>query len=155
MFPCLELPKGIRNPFQYYPESFLQDKDESIICLNGMYDITRFSVHERDVIKDVLYTVKRKYPKKFASMGLINESYPIVYKPRYILFEIAIILYGESLNPIDLFSVSFANATKGAIFRKEAISYFEKSFEKISYRTFDKFASQNFCFVCIKFSELY
>ena len=66
------------------------DAPTSVIDENGRYDLKRFSRQEYSTIKNILATVERKYPAALRSMGLVNESYPIVYKPRYILFDIVV-----------------------------------------------------------------
>lgn len=151
----LSRPKGVNNPFEYYPDSYPQDSNKSIITADGRYDLKHFSAHEVSIIQTVLSTVNKKYPSKLKSIGLANESYVITYKPRYVLFEIIVIKYQNSDSPLDQFSVAYAYAMKGAQFRKRALNFFEKSIKNIHFSTLDKFASVNSAFVYMKFSELY
>lgn len=159
MFPNIDLilakPKGSDNPFTYYPETYNQDSSKSIIGANNKYDLTRFSQHEIDILKAVFSTVSAKYPAEYQSLGLVNESYEITYKPRYILFEIAVIKYKETESYFDKFAAAFAFANKGADFRLAAISLFEESINKIPFSVLDEFASLNFAFTCNLFSRLY
>lgn len=133
--------KGIDNPFDYYPDSYSQDSAKSIIAPNNRYDLTKFSAHEESIIEQAINNVKRKYPERYHSIGLANESYVIVYKPRYVLFEIIVTKYRESKNPIDLVAVSFAYESKGAFYRKDAIRYYEAAKDRILYKELNKFAS--------------
>ena len=151
----LAKPKGPNNPFQYYPEHYAQDPKMSIVSEDGRYDFDKFSRHEESVIRSVLLNVSKKYPKEFLSIGLVNESYVVVYKPRYILFELAIIKYEKSVLPIDQIAVAYAYAMKGARFRNLSIDFFEKSINKVSFSVLDKFASVNSSFAYMKLSELY
>lgn len=148
-------PKGIENPYDYYPDRYLQDSEKSILTPNNHYDLTRFSAHEESVIKQAVNNVKRKYPEKYSAIGLANESYVIVYKPRYILFEMIVIKYKESKNPLDLVAVSFAYESKGAFYRKDAIKYYETVKDRISYKELDKFASVSAFSYLIKIAEAY
>ena len=151
----LARPKGLGNPYVYYPEQYEQDSSQSIIAVNRKYDLTRFSPHEVDVIREVLSIVKTKYPAKYQALGLVNEAYVITYKPRYVLFEIAATKYRNSKSDFDKFAVAYALACKGADFRLAAIGAFEESIEKIPFTVLDKFASLNFAFTCNMFSKLY
>lgn len=131
----------MENPFLYYPDSYLQDKSQSIISPDNKYDLKRFSLHESSVIQQVLFTAFSKYPTHLQSLGLANESCVIVYKPRYVLFEIATIMYENSSKPEEILSAAYAYSQKGALFRKNALTLYEKSVGSVSYRTLDKFAS--------------
>lgn len=111
--------------------SWEQDPNQSIVDSNGRYDFRNFSKHETDTIKHVLSVTKKKYPEQYQALGLANESYPIKYKPRYILHEIIILKYGSSLEAIDKFAVALAYSTKGAYFREKALEYFEASIDEI------------------------
>lgn len=111
---------------KYFQTNILQDPDQSIV-VDGLYDLSRFSPHEDQVILEVLENVQKKYPKKFRAIGLFNEAYCIKYKPRYVLLEIIIHLYADSDSKYDNFAVAMAYKEKGAYFRSMAISYFEKS----------------------------
>lgn len=123
---------------RYFPEDILQDTDESIVK-NGLYDLETFSDHECDVILSVLRNTLKKYPKWFRSIGLYNESFGIVYKPRYVLFEILIQTFGDSENKLDCFAVSLAYIAKGFHFREQAIASFEKSQPEVGPQIMGKF----------------
>lgn len=148
-------PKGPDNPFLYYPEYYDQDASQSVIDQNHKYDMDNFSKHEATIIRDVLYTTQKKYPKEFWAPGLVNESYTIKYKPRYILFEAAILLYKNSELPIEQISVAFAYSQKGADYRKEAIRFYEKSINTVPFYVLDKFASISSFAMYLTLSDLY
>jgi hypothetical protein len=147
--------KGPNNPYIYYPEQYEQDSSQSIIAANNRYDLTRFSQHEAAVIREVLYTVKTKYPAEYQALGLVNEAYVITYKPRYVLFEIAVTKYRNSASCFDKFAVAYAFANKGSDFRLAAIGAFEEAIGEISFTVLDKFASLSFAKICNEFSKLY
>lgn len=151
----LARPKGPDNPYVYYPERYEQDSSKSLISANNKYDLTRFSQHEADIIREVLSTVKTKYPAGYQSLGLVNEAYVITYKPRYVLFEIAVTKYWNSASAFDKFAVAYAFANKGADFRLAAIGAFEEAIGEIPFTVLDKFASLNFALTCNMFSKLY
>lgn len=151
----LARPKGPDNPYVYYPEQYEQDSSQSIIASNNKYDLTRFSQHETAVIREVLFAVKTKYPAGYQSLGLVNEAYVITYKPRYVLFEIAVTKYRNSASAFDKFAVAYALANKGADFRLAAIGAFEESIGEIPFTVLDKFSSLSFAFTCNMFSKLY
>lgn len=134
--------------------SWQQDSDLSI-TKDGRYDLTRFSEHESNTIHHVFDVVKEKYPREYQSIGLANESYPIKYKPRYILFESVILLYADSDNPVDNFAVALAYESKGAYFRKQAIEYYEKSEPYISTEFMRDFVSYMPLHVYTMFAKLY
>lgn len=131
------------------------DAPTSVIDENGRYDLKRFSRQEYSTIKNILATVERKYPAALRSMGLVNESYPIVYKPRYILFDIVVYKYGKSPAPIDKLAVSLAYESKGAYFRKEAIAYFESATLELDLSRIKGFQSYPPMSIYLKFAELY
>lgn len=151
----LAKPKGAGNPFLYYPESYSQDKSQSVITADNKYDLKRFSSHESSIIQQVIFTTFSKYPARFQSLGLANESCVIVYKPRYVLFEVAAIMYENSLKPEDVLAAAYAYSQKGAAFRKRAISLYEKSVNYVSFRTLDKFASLYSAIVYSDIASLY
>lgn len=151
----LTKPKGSDNPFTYYPETYNQDSSKSIIGANSKYDLTRLSQHELDILNAVFSTVSAKYPVKYQALGLVNEAYVITYKPRYILFEIAVTKYKETESYFDKFAAAFAFANKGADFRLAALKTFEESINKIPFSILDEFASLNFALTCNLFSRLY
>ncbi len=127
----------------------------SVIDENGRYDLKRFSKQEYNVVKSVLASVDRKYPANLRSIGLANEAYPIVYKARYVLFDIVIVRYEKSSSPIDRLAVALAYESKGAYFRKEAISYFESAIQSIDLSKINRFNSYPPMSIYLKFSELY
>lgn len=139
----------------YSPDAYNQDTTKSVVDENGRYDLKRFSKQECDIIKSVLSSVEKKYPREFRAMGLANEAYPIVYKARYVLFDIIIVKYENSPNALDKLAVALAYESKGAYFRKEAISYFEASIKEIDKATLNKFLSYIPMSLYMKFSELY
>lgn len=118
--------------------TIVQDSDQSI-TVNGTYDLTRFSTHEVDTIIHVLNHVKTAYPPQYQSIGLANESSAIKYKARYVLFQIIILKYWNSKEPIDRFAVAVAYQSKGALFRKYAISYYESSLPYIKEKLLQDF----------------
>lgn len=143
------------NKYLYYPEDYIQDKNKSIIDKNQKYDLTKFSAHEISIIRQVLEIVKRKYPPNLRALGLVNEIYPIVYKPRYILFEIAVILYSNSIVPEEQLAAAFAYSQKGAMFRVNAINLYEKSINFVDFKTLDLFSSISSASICLNLAELY
>lgn len=132
-----------------------QDSDKSIVDAKGAYDLTRFSKHESDTIFHVLNTVSRKYPQEYQSLGLANESSAIKYKARYVLFEIVILKYGQSDNPMDKFAVAVAYQSKGAHYRDMAIQYFEESIDSLSPAFLQQFVYLMPLGVFNSFSKLY
>lgn len=140
----------------YYPEyNIQQNVNQSIISEKHRYDMTRFSPHETSVIVAILNAVKEKYPCRYRSMGFANESYPIVYKPRYVLHEIVVQLYGQSRRPVDRFAVALAYATKSARFRPTAIQYFEAAIPFIRPSFMSQFWMYQPLHVYTTFSKLY
>lgn len=135
--------------------SWVQDTNQSITTENGLYDLNKFSKHEIDTIKYVLNEVEQKYPSKYRALGFANESYPIKYKARYVLFDMIVVLYEQSNEPLDKFAVSLAYASKGWYFRKQAIEYFEQSIEQIGFDVLKDFISYMPLHVCSMFSDLY
>lgn len=115
-----------------HPEYIEQHSDDSIINAAGLYDMQNISLSERAVVLQVLANVKRKYPKKYRTIGLYNESYPVLYKPRYLLFEILIQKYEKSEHTIEQFAVALAYTTKGANGRAKAIEHLELAMPKIT-----------------------
>ena len=134
---------------------WVQDSNKSIVNNKGTYDLTKFSKHEADTIWHVLEVVSRKYPKEYQSLGLVNESYPIKYKARYVLFEIVILKYGQSDNPMDKFAVAMSYQSKGAHYRSIAIKYFEESINHLSPAFLQQFISLMPLGVYNIFSKLY
>lgn len=71
-----------------HAESVFQDSSQSIVTENSIYDFNRLSSHEIAVIITVLRNAySDKYHSSLRGIGLMNEAYPITYKPRYILLE--------------------------------------------------------------------
>lgn len=151
----LARPKGPDNPFFYYPEVYDQDSNQSIIDEKGKYDLTRFSKHESEIVCRAIDVVRNKYPQDLAALGLANESYVIVYKPRYVLFEIAVIMYSASNIPEEQIVAAFSYSQKGAMFREDAISLYEKSINRVSFKALDMFASLSAVSTYLKLAELY
>lgn len=136
--------------------SFLaSNSPTSVIDENGRYDLKRFSRQEYNAIKNVLSSVDKKYPKDLRSIGLVNESDPIVCKPRYVLFDIVIVRHSKSSSPIDKLAVALAYESKSAYFRKEAISYFESAIQGLDLTKLTHFHSYPPLSVCLKFADLY
>jgi len=138
----------------YYAEEYAQDKDKSILDGN-MYDLTRFSEHESETILSVFENVEKKYPPAHRAMGLVNESYPVIYKPRYVLFETAVIRHKDSKDPLDRMAVALAYEEKGAFFRKKAIEYFESSSFVLDGEDIKLFHSYPPFVIFVKFSKVY
>lgn len=151
----LARPKGPNNPFFYYPEDYDQDPSQSIVDENNKYDLTKFSRHESGIIFKAIDVVRNKYPCNLSALGLVNESYVIVYKPRYVLFEIAVIMYSESIVPEEQLAAAFAYSQKGAMYRKNAISLYEKSINRVSFKTLDMFSSLSSASIFLNLAELY
>lgn len=108
------------------PQSVYQNTDKSIVNEKGIYDFTRFSKNELNTIASVIKNAESgKYPPRLIGLGLANEAYPIIYKPRYIVHEIIIQKYKYSKNPYDMLAVAAAYSSKGAMFRENAIKYYE------------------------------
>lgn len=115
-----------------HPESFVQSTNESI-TESGLYDLHNFSKHEIDTIVAVLHTAySDKYPTAVRSLGLLNEAYPIIYKPRYILLELIIQLFNNSNKSYDLLAVAEAYRLKGAAFRKQALEHYERYLARVN-----------------------
>lgn len=136
-------------------DCYPQDSKDSI-TKNGYYDFTRISHNENKTIINVIRNSKRKYPANYLSIGLILESYPVIYKERHILHELIIIKYENSVASIDMLAVAIAYERKGAVYRKKAIAFFEKALQHISEEDW-KYVSLAFqpCEVYAMLSELY
>ena len=127
----------------------------SVIDENGRYDLKRFSKQEYNIVKSVLSLVDKKYPAALKSMGLASEAYQTAYKARYVLFDIVIVRHEKSLSPIDQLAVALAYESKGAFFRKQAISYFESAIQHIDMSKINRFNSYPPMSIYLKFSEMY
>ena len=134
---------------------WIQNSYESITTPDGRYDLKNFSKHEIETIDYVVGVIKEKYPLELRSMGFANESYSIIYKPRYVLWEMLVQLYRDSTSPIDKFACSLAYEAKGAMFRQRAIQKFEESIKYITPEFMQQFISYSPLCVYMKFSRLY
>lgn len=142
------------NKFKYYPDdiSSLQDPSKSVV--NGSrYDMSRFSKHETKIIEMVLSAADRKYKGDYSAIGLANECYPIVYKPRYIVFETLIQRYCFSEKALDKIAVSFAYWSKGAKYFEKAAKLFEDAKDKVDWIKIHEFSSM--CRLLSQFSDMY
>lgn len=114
-----------------HAESIFQDSSQSIVTENSIYDFNRLSSHEIDVIITVLRNAySDKYHSSLRGIGLMNEAYPITYKPRYILLEAVVLLFENSHNSYDTLAVAEAYRNKGAAYRVQAIENYEKYLAK-------------------------
>lgn len=139
----------------FYPDVYDQDKSKSIVTDDGLYDMERFSEHEEEVINQAMRAATTKYPAELRSIGLANEAQVVVYKPRYILWEVVIQKYMSSAKPIDKLAVAIAYSEKGAMFRGKAISCFEDAIGQLGNPVDTKVASFSELTVYTKFSKLY
>lgn len=139
----------------YYPDTYSQDTKKSVVDSENRYDLNRFSNHEADIIRKVLHTTDTKYHPLLRSLGLINESFSITYKPRYVLFDIVILRYSQSQNMVDRLAVALAYETKGAYYRKQAIAYFEESIKHVDKAIMDLFHACPAMTVYTKFADIY
>ena len=146
--------KQVEVPRYCTDMSWTQDSEQSIVA-NGTYDLKNFSKHESDTVKHVYNYVEKNYPKEYQAIGLANESYQIIYKPRYVLHEIIILKYQASSNPVDKFAVALAYATKGAYFRDKSLYYFESCIDDISPEFMSDFVSYMPLHTYSIISELY
>lgn len=143
------------SPVIYFAHDVEQDTNQSVVDVHGRYDMTRFSRNEVDTIVSVILAAKRYYPPKYFSLGLVNESFCIVYKARTILHEIIIQLFLPSDDPVDMFAVALAYSTRGAAFRPHAIRFFEKSISQITADFMSMFFHTQPYYVYSLFSSLY
>lgn len=143
------------NQCKYHPNSYARDTDKSIVTPDGRYDFTRFSAYEESVIKQVLINSRKKYPPIYQAIGLANESEVIVYKPRYVLFEIITIKYQDSVNPLDMATVSFAYQSKGAHYRKEALRYYEAAKDNLNLSELNEFSCISVLSFMSKIADVY
>lgn len=125
-------------PEVFHPSVYPQNPDDSIITEKGLYDLDNFSEPEIKTISDVLKSSKIKYTTKYRGIGLAIESYPIVYKARYILHEIIIIMYSNSNLALDRLAVGLAYKAKGYYYYPESIKFISESAPKISNRDWNK-----------------
>lgn len=136
------------------PEQYQQYSNESITA-NGHYDLTRLSAHEKQTIRNVLMESNSKYTELYRGIGLANEAYGVLYKPRYILHEIIILKYSDCDNPLDRLAVALAYETKGAQYREQAILFFEDSINRVNRNDLNLFAAFQPLFLYNKLSVLY
>lgn len=121
--------KGAKTP---YIANHLEQSNNTTVR-NGLYGFQELTAEEYGVIHSVITTaLSGKYPKKYESLGLLNEAYGISYKPRYILLDIVIELYTNSLRACDLLAVATALSLKGAAYRLEALDKYSILFSKIT-----------------------
>lgn len=141
--------------FKYTSERICEQQDplQSVTTDDKKYDMTRFSKHEEWVINSVLSAAERKYKGNYAAIGLANECYPIMYKPRYVLFEVLIQRYSKSNIPLDKIAVAFANWSKGARYFGEAAKLFEDAKNNVDWKKVHEFSSFGSFFS--SFSEMY
>lgn len=125
-----------------YPNDYLslQDSKQSL-TKDGKYDLRHFSKHEEHIISLVIHDSLKKYSENYIALGFANEFCQIIYKPRYILNEILIMLFKDSSDPYERFAVAWAYNTKGARFRKLSIEYFESTLDIIDKKIIDRFVS--------------
>jgi hypothetical protein len=140
---------------KYDPEFYFQDSSQSIIGEDNRYDMRVFSQHEDKTIKEVISVVNSKYPERFRGFGLVNETYPITYKPRYVLFRIAELKYHNSDNPFDLLGCAFSFVEEGAMYRSQAIEFFERSYSLVPKWKISEFTSMYPFLLLSKFSDAY
>lgn len=138
----------------YINKTLSQNSDESI-TKDGVYDLTRFSKHESDIVQIVLNNVMEDYPRKLRSIGLCNEAHGILYKPRYVLFETIVQVFGDSQYYVDLFAVALAYAEKGSGYREKAIRYFEEAEPYLTEDFLNTFLCCQPLSVYTKFSKIY
>lgn len=128
-----------------YPKAPIQLSELSISDSSGRYDMTRLSEHELSVINEVIQIAySKKYPSDMKAIGLANEASVIRYKPRYVLHEIIVQKYSQSITPYDLLAVGEAYRTMGAMFYTEALSFLERYIMAAS--QFERKAAQLFLF---------
>ena len=73
----------------------------------------------------------------------------------YILFDVIVIVFGDSKNPFDQIAVSFAYIQKGAYYRKNAIEYFETAIDQVPLSELNRFASVSELSMFTKIAEVY
>lgn len=150
-----ELVVGKRKELLAVLIEYKEKHPDTILTDDGRYDFNNFSEAERTRVIDVInYTKETYYPNEFA-LGLCNESNGVLYKPRYVLFEIIIQLYKNSPHLDDLLAVALAYSTQGAASRQKAIEYFEKSAFRIPYTIFSKYPAISDLFVFSTFMKIY
>ena len=138
-----------------FPDGIDQDASLSIVDESGRYDMNHYSNHEAETIGRIFRCVIKKYPLNCRSIGLVNEAEAVKYKARYILFEVAIQKYSSSDIPIDQFAVGLAYLSKGSLYRKNAIEFFEKSLPHIRVEDFCFYGSYLPISFYNKISQLY
>ncbi len=129
--------------------------NDDVLTSDGRYDLTVFSQGEAQEVIDTINYAKKNYCENEFALGLYNESYGKVYKPRYVLFEIIIQLYKNSDSNIDKFAVALAYAQQGAAYRKEALRYFEVSEHHVDFNKLSRFSSISALNVYSSFTKIY
>lgn len=155
LLPEKKMDSKVKRVEVYYPDTYNQDAKKSVLEPDRKYDLKRFSNHEADIIQRVLKTTDTKYHHLLRSLGLVNESISIKYKPRYVLFDIVILKYEKSQNMVDRLAVALAYETKGAFFRRQAILYFEDSIKHVDRDILDLFHACSTVSVYTKFGDVY
>ena len=118
-------------PMPKHPGEYAQDCNQSLLK-DGRYDPTRVSSHENDVVKEVILASRKKYSRPYQGIGLAVETYSIIYKPRYILYEYIVQKYGHSSNAFDVLATAIAYKEKGAAYRHLSLQYFQLFFQSAS-----------------------
>ena len=109
------------------PSNIVQKDNVSYITNDNKYDFSRIHPADIKTINEVLQVAySTKYKENERSIGIINETYPIKYLPRYVLYEIVIMKYALSKKPIDLLSVAIAYESKGSQYADKAKYYYEQ-----------------------------
>lgn len=118
-------------PIPKHPGEYAQDCNQSLLK-DGRYDPTRVSSHENDVVKEVILASRKKYSRPYQGIGLAVETYSVIYKPRYILYEYIVQKYGHSSSVFDVLATAIAYKEKGAAYRRLSLQYFQLFFQSAS-----------------------
>lgn len=118
-------------PMPKHPGEYAQDCNQSLLK-DGRYDPTRVSSHENDVVKEVILASRKKYSRPYQGIGLAVETYSVIYKPRYILYEYIVQKYGYSSSVFDVLATAIAYKEKGAAYRRLSLQYFQLFFQSAS-----------------------
>lgn len=122
----------------FIPSAYPQNSRNSIITPNGQYDFERFSNSEIKTITDVILNSIKKYPPKYRGIGLSVESYPVMYKARYILHEAIIVEFSNSIAALNQLAVGLAYNTKGYYFYPNSVKCLSSSIDLIQQNDWDK-----------------
>lgn len=90
---------------------------------DGTYDFEHLNKNEKSQIMEI---VEISNHSKIHSLEFYRQSVPVVYKNRYILFQIIISKYQTSDCIYDKLAVGLAYETKGAYYRPKAISFMQE-----------------------------